>query len=132
MVYLIWVGIGILLTHGHPGTQLLPRIVLQSRNNDKRFVFADLDGDRKPDLALVETQSGRAANTSYSIHIKLSAGAESAIGLNGPIGGALWPICRGTARKIVRLSRNGLPKVLWPIGGFKPQGVTIVSEPMAA
>jgi hypothetical protein len=52
-----------------------------------RFVFADLDGDRIPDLALVETQRQRWTNTDYAIRVRLSAGAESAIGLIGPSGG---------------------------------------------
>jgi hypothetical protein len=51
------------------------------------FVFADLDGDRQPDMALVEMQSQRATNADYSIRVKLSAGSESAIGINGPVGG---------------------------------------------
>lgn len=51
------------------------------------FVFADLDGDRKPDMALVEMQCQRAANADYSIRVRLSAGEESAIGVNGPLGG---------------------------------------------
>lgn len=88
MVCLIWVAIGILLSCSYNETPpLLSGITLQAQHHDIRFVLADLDGDRKPDLALVETQGGRAANTSYSIHIKLSAGAESAIGLKGPMGG---------------------------------------------
>jgi hypothetical protein len=51
------------------------------------FVFADLDGDHIPDLALVEMQSQRSTETNYSIRVKLSHGAESAIGVNGPVGG---------------------------------------------
>ncbi len=60
-----------------------------------RFVFADLDGDRIPDLAQVESQNPRSANTNYSIHVKLSAGMESAIGVSGPMGGL-----RVTARDV--------------------------------
>ena len=52
-----------------------------------RFVFADLDGDRIPDLAQVESQNPRSATANYSIHVKLSAGVESAIGVSGPMGG---------------------------------------------
>lgn len=51
------------------------------------FVFADLDGDRKPDMALVEMQSQRFTGANYSIRVRLSAGEESAIGVNGPVGG---------------------------------------------
>jgi hypothetical protein len=58
-----------------------------SYRNGTRFLFADLDGDRIPDLAQVELQSQRSAKTNYSIHLKLSAGVESAIGVVGPDGG---------------------------------------------
>lgn len=51
------------------------------------FVFADLDGDRRLDMALVEMQSQRFANANYSIRVRLGAGEESAIGVNGPVGG---------------------------------------------
>lgn len=57
------------------------------RHKGSRFVFADLDGDRIPDLALVETQRQRWTNTDYAIRVRLSAGAESAIGVIGPSGG---------------------------------------------
>jgi len=60
---------------------------LASSGGGAHFVFADLDGDRKPDMALVEMQSQRSADANYSIHVKLSAGAESAIGVDGPLGG---------------------------------------------
>ena len=46
-----------------------------------------MDGDRIPDLAQIESQNPRSANTNYSIHVKLSAGVESAIGVSGPMGG---------------------------------------------
>ncbi len=62
--------------------------------NGVRFVYADLDGDHKPDLALVELQSQRSAETNYSIHVKLSAGPESAIGVNAPLGGGLQVAAR--------------------------------------
>jgi hypothetical protein len=52
-----------------------------------RFVFADLDGDQKPDLAQVEMQPQRSASANYSIRVKLGQGSESAIGVNGPVGG---------------------------------------------
>jgi hypothetical protein len=57
------------------------------RHKGSRFVFADLDGDRIPDLALIETQRQRSLDSDYAIHVKLSAGAESAIGVSGPSGG---------------------------------------------
>jgi hypothetical protein len=57
------------------------------RHKGSLFVFADLDGDRIPDLASVETRLQRSANSDYAIRVKLSAGAESAIGISGPLGG---------------------------------------------
>jgi hypothetical protein len=55
--------------------------------NGTRFLFADFDGDRIPDLAQVELQNQRSTKTNYSIHVKLGAGFESAIGVSGPDGG---------------------------------------------
>ena len=55
--------------------------------DSEQFVFADLDGDLKPDMAMVEMQNQRSADVNYSIHVKLEAGEESAIGVNGPEGG---------------------------------------------
>ena len=69
------------------GSDRLSPNVRPSRHTGARFVFADFDGDRIPDLAQVESQNPRSAITNYSIHVKLSAGVESAIGVSGPIGG---------------------------------------------
>ncbi len=71
----------------HSGFYHLSPNVWPSRHIGARFVFADLDGDRIPDLAQVESQNPRSANSNYSIHVKLSAGVESAIGVSGPMGG---------------------------------------------
>jgi len=60
---------------------------LPLRPAEVQFVIADLDGDRKPDLALVELGSQRSAKTNYSIRFRFSAGAESAIGVSAPFGG---------------------------------------------
>ena len=51
------------------------------------FAIADLDGDQKPDLALVELGGKVSAKTSYSIRLQLSAGPVSAVGVDGPFGG---------------------------------------------
>lgn len=65
-----------------------PRSTGVTRNSDGlRFVFADLDGDRIPDLAQVETKSQKWRTSDYSIRVKLSGGRESAIGVSGPLGG---------------------------------------------
>jgi len=52
-----------------------------------RFVVADLDGDREPDIALVEMQGQRSAAAYYSIRLRLSQGMASAVGVSGPMGG---------------------------------------------
>jgi hypothetical protein len=77
----------VILPLAHHGLRHLSNDVRPSRHSGARFVFADLDGDRIPDLAQVESQNPRSANTNYSIHVKLSAGVESAIGVSGPMGG---------------------------------------------
>ncbi|MGB9430781.1 MAG: hypothetical protein WBQ89_00940 [Candidatus Acidiferrum sp.] len=58
-----------------------------SPHNGARLVLADLDGDDKPDTVLVELGNEPSAKTNYSIRLKLSRGMESAIGVDGPIGG---------------------------------------------
>ncbi|MGB7727169.1 MAG: VCBS repeat-containing protein [Candidatus Acidiferrum sp.] len=77
----------VIFSLAHSGTCHLSPNIRPSRHIGTRFVFADLDGDRIPDLAQVESQNPRSANANYSIHVKLSAGVESAIGVSGPIGG---------------------------------------------
>jgi len=84
LVCLLILGMGrCSLGHSGDGAAALPF----SDRNGTRFLFADLDGDRIPDLAQVELQNPRSAKTNYSIHLKLSAGVESAIGVSGPDGG---------------------------------------------
>ena len=58
-----------------------------ARLSGGRFVFADFDGDEKPDLALVEMQSRGTAPGNYSIRLQFSRGRESAIGVSAPFGG---------------------------------------------
>jgi hypothetical protein len=58
-----------------------------SRHSETHFVFADLDGDQKPDLALVEMQGQGPEATNYAIHLQFSRGNESAIGVRAPYGG---------------------------------------------
>lgn len=49
--------------------------------------IADLDGDRNPDLATIEIESQRFARADYFIRVQLSAGTQSGIRLDGPVGG---------------------------------------------
>lgn len=83
---LFGIGVGALLYYAAFASRHLA-FTNAVRHQGSRFVFADLDGDRIPDLASVETQRQRSIDSDYAIRVKLSAGAESAIGLIGPIGG---------------------------------------------
>jgi hypothetical protein len=51
------------------------------------FVIADFDGDQKPDFATVTVDQSHIAVTEYSIHLQLSHGLESSIGLTARSGG---------------------------------------------
>jgi hypothetical protein len=75
------------LLHPYPNSRWIAQPPSRNPYSGPHFVFADLDGDHIPDLALVEMQSQRSAETNYSIRVKLSRGVESAIGVNGPFGG---------------------------------------------
>jgi len=87
LVGLVWFGAAQVLPFAQPSSGQSSGGMNESHRGGARFVFADLDGDQKPDLALVEMQTQRSARTNYSIHVKLSEGAESAIGVNAPLGG---------------------------------------------
>ena len=87
LVGLFWFGAAQVLPFAQPNSGQSSGGMNESHRGGARFVFADLDGDQKPDLALVEMQTQRSARTNYSIHVKLSEGAESAIGVNAPLGG---------------------------------------------
>lgn len=51
------------------------------------FVIGDFDGDQKPDLLTVQVDQSYLMVTEYSIHLQLSRGLQSAIGLTAPSGG---------------------------------------------
>jgi hypothetical protein len=87
LVSFVWLVLAIILPTTNGGPAHLSRNVPCTHPSGSKFVFADLDGDRKPDLALVEMQSGRSVGNNYSIRLSLSAGTESAIGVTAPTGG---------------------------------------------
>jgi hypothetical protein len=53
------------------------------------FAIGDFDGDQKPDLATVQVDPYTQRDARYSIHLQLSFGTSSAIGLTAPFGGLL-------------------------------------------
>jgi hypothetical protein len=88
LLCLVWVGAVSILQLVSKAPLPHPMSDMQrSRHRGARFVFADLDGDQKPDLARVETQSQRSEAANYFIHLQLSRGPESAIGVRAPFGG---------------------------------------------
>ncbi len=87
LVCLVWLGVGATFHHSNGASKRPSAAMVQWHPAGAQFVIADLDGDRKPDLALVEMGSPRSAKTNYSIRLQFSAGAESAIGINAPFGG---------------------------------------------
>jgi hypothetical protein len=61
---------------------------VSSSEFNANFAIADLDGDRKPDLATVEAQQGNSSGaTQYSIRLQLTAGAVQVFGVIAPAGG---------------------------------------------
>jgi hypothetical protein len=87
LVCLLWLGVGLTLHHSNGALNRPSLGVVRSHRTGMPFVIADLDGDRKPDLALVEMGNVRSAKTNYSIRLQFSAGAELAIGVDAPLGG---------------------------------------------
>ena len=87
VVCLLCLGLGSALHHSDGARKLAPPLTPKLHPIGAPFVIADLDGDRQPDLALVETGSPRSANTNYSIRLQFSTGPESAIGVIAPFGG---------------------------------------------
>jgi hypothetical protein len=88
---LAWLcGIGLLLCLGAAGGQ---RAAVQSAIPRSagvtgwQFAFADLDGDREPDMASVEIQNEQADSTNYTIRLQFARGTGSYIGVKGPFGG---------------------------------------------
>ena len=87
LVCLAWLGLGTTFYQSNGASKRPPAEMIQGYRAGAQFVIADLDGDRKPDLALVEMRSPRSAMTNYSIRLQFSSRAESAIGINAPFGG---------------------------------------------
>jgi hypothetical protein len=89
---LVWLpGLGFLLAVAfmHCPGAAQPRSMLQGPAGPGRmqFTIADLDGDRKPDLASVEIEKQYAGSTSYAIRLQFGAGGDSRVDVNGPLGG---------------------------------------------
>lgn len=80
-------GLGAVLQHSRGESTRFSTQIVRPYSAGAPFAIADLDGDQTPDVALVELGGKRSTRTSYSIRLQLSAGPESAVGVNGPIGG---------------------------------------------
>jgi hypothetical protein len=87
LVCLVCMSVGVTLHRSSGATRWPAARVIRPRPAGPQFVIADLDGDRKPDLAFVEMGSARSTSSNYSIRLRFGAGAESAIGVSGPQGG---------------------------------------------
>jgi len=87
LVCLVCLAAGGVLHHSGGAIKRAPVGRVQARPAGPQFVIADLDGDRKPDLAFVEMGSARSTSSNYSIRLRFGAGTESAIGVNAPLGG---------------------------------------------
>jgi hypothetical protein len=71
--------------HGSPSPGSAARSTARSIGTP--FAIADLDGDQRPDIAVVELQWGLATSARYSIRLRLTAKPESSISVDGPLGG---------------------------------------------
>jgi hypothetical protein len=58
-----------------------------SAGSGLRFAIADLDGDRRPDLAYVETGRSDVSQTDYWIRLQVTAGQDQRILVVAPTGG---------------------------------------------
>jgi hypothetical protein len=87
LVCLLCLGVGVALRHPNGEIKRSSAGVIHPLPAGPQFVIADLDGDRKPDLAFVELGNARSPNANYSIRLQFGAGAEAAIGVNAPLGG---------------------------------------------
>jgi hypothetical protein len=54
---------------------------------DVQFAFADFDGDRQPDLAVLQVEQSGSLKMHYSITFALSGGSRQFLGLVAPTGG---------------------------------------------
>jgi FG-GAP-like repeat len=52
-----------------------------------QFVIADFDGDKRPDLAIVQARQGNSSDTRYWIAFQRSGGARQTLGISAPNGG---------------------------------------------
>ena len=72
---------------GHHGRSADSAARSAARSVGTPFAIADLDGDHRPDIAVVELQRGLATRARYSIRLQLTAKPESSISVDGPPGG---------------------------------------------
>jgi hypothetical protein len=89
LVWQLGLGLFFAVAFMHCPRAAEPSSVLQSPAvpAGMQFTIADLDGDRKPDLASVEIEKQHPGSTSYAIRLQFGAGGDSYVGVNGPLGG---------------------------------------------
>jgi hypothetical protein len=86
LVPVVWLAFG--LSHrGEAFAAALPNAPALSTATTTQIAFADFDGDRQPDLAVLQGQPFSPFKTAYSITLALSTGNRESIGLVGPSGG---------------------------------------------
>lgn len=85
MVIALVTSLGATCVVHHAGT--LARTLNAPSIGAMQFAIADLDGDRKPDIASVEVDTRRANSTKYLIRLQFAGGNGSHIRVDGPDGG---------------------------------------------
>jgi hypothetical protein len=84
----LWLTVG--LGHGSAAFAAPPPNVLASSGSiTTQFAFADFDGDRQPDLAVLQGEQFSPFKTHYSLTFSLSTGNRQSLRLTGPSGGLL-------------------------------------------
>jgi hypothetical protein len=95
-----------------------------------QFAIADLDGDERPDLAVVQVVGYSSPKSKYSIRLQFSGGTGAAVGIEAPLGGLriAWRDVNGDDRKdliISTLTGSEIVAVLVNEGG----GNFVVAKP---
>jgi hypothetical protein len=89
-LFVVCAGLAFGLSHGSVAVgALAPNAPSSNGSITAQFAFADFDGDRHPDLAILRREQFSGLKTRYSLTFSLSTGNRKSIGLTGPSGGLL-------------------------------------------